>query len=494
MKMKSILVSMFALAALASCNNDDDIANNGSPQGTPGETAYISLSVVTPTALTRANQSKPGEGAENIINAAQAVFFDGQNKIVTVESIGSMTSGDKTTAFQINADSERLLFVSGAPTALKSLLVVGNTFNQVNAALTASVSDFTASKGFTLVNDSALIDIRENKKASAADALNAAASVKIDRLVAKVQVKEKDGGAESENGSFEFTGWALSITNRTTFPLSERIPYANSTTTALKGIYRIDNNNWKSESITPSFINENFYVLTDDSVATGFTWTDKDKTQYCLENTMSATEQKKGVSTKVVIKGIYTPNTSKSGNLTKGDDYFKYAGDYYTYAELKSAYDKYKAEHLTAGMTDADGIWKDADALVDSISGGTTKTFDDVAINADWFNGKSAGVEAKGAAIRYYEKSVCYYEATIMHDAGVATPMALGRWGVVRNNWYELTVNTISGAGTPWIPDPTNPDPTDPSKPDDPDDKVDQYIAVTVTVNPWTFWQQGVEL
>ena len=42
--------------------------------------------------------------------------------------------------------------------------------------------------------------------------------------------------------------------------------------------------------------------------------------------------------------------------------------------------------------------------------------------------------------------------------------MALGRYGVVRNNWYHLELQSVSGPGTPWIPDPSDPDnPTPPA-------------------------------
>lgn len=70
--------------------------------------------------------------------------------------------------------------------------------------------------------------------------------------------------------------------------------------------------------------------------------------------------------------------------------------------------------------------------------------------------------------------------------------MALGKYGVVRNNWYTLTINSVKQPGTPWIPDTT--DPTDPEKPGENDDDAEAYLSVSITVNPWTTWSQGVDL
>ena len=58
--------------------------------------------------------------------------------------------------------------------------------------------------------------------------------------------------------------------------------------------------------------------------------------------------------------------------------------------------------------------------------------------------------------------------------------MAYGRYGIVRNNWYRLTLNKIAGPGSIDIPDP-----------DGPDDK-DQFLGVSIEVLPWLTRDQGV--
>jgi hypothetical protein len=65
--------------------------------------------------------------------------------------------------------------------------------------------------------------------------------------------------------------------------------------------------------------------------------------------------------------------------------------------------------------------------------------------------------------------------------------MALGKYGVVRNNWYDLTLTSVKGPGTPWYPEVENPGPGDP-KPQDPIDEQASYLGVTVHVNDWILW------
>lgn len=492
MKVKSILVSMLAVATLASCNNDDEIVNNGS-QPVDGEKAYISLNVLTPT-LTRAdNELKGGEEAESIIQHARAIFFNSTGVVTDVQEFNSgLTAGKPSEAFKINSKATHLLLLTNETlaTELTNKLNEGNSFSDINAALTSTTVEqlTTEATGFTMANEDQLVDITANKRSSkdSAEVVGVPAVVKIDRVVAKVQVKTANTVKVPSGATFSFTNWALSITNKSMIPLSERVAY-NGTTTQVQGVYRKDNNWTAPDTVTSNYISTNFNVITDAQKGS-FTWSNSDIAQYCMENTMEAKSQKKGVTTKTVIRAKYAPK-----DISKDEDYFTYGGKVYKYDDLKSYYNTYKAEHIAAGMNTPDGVWKDADAFVTALNGGTVIEFDAATITSLWFAGKGHLAKGVTGGMRYYEKGECYYEAFINHDAAVPA-MQLGRWGVVRNNWYELTVNSVSGPGTPWIPDPINPDPTDPSQPDDPDDDADTYISVSVTVNPWTFWMQGVEL
>ena len=59
----------------------------------------------------------------------------------------------------------------------------------------------------------------------------------------------------------------------------------------------------------------------------------------------------------------------------------------------------------------------------------------------------------------------------------------LGRYGMVRNNWYDIAINKISGPGSPDVPEPG----------DDPDDDPDPYkIDVTINILSWAKRSQEV--
>ena len=64
----------------------------------------------------------------------------------------------------------------------------------------------------------------------------------------------------------------------------------------------------------------------------------------------------------------------------------------------------------------------------------------------------------------------------------------LGRYGVVRDNWYKLEINGVTKIGSAT--------PEDPSKitPDTPDDEIENYISVHVHIVPWVLRSQSVIL
>lgn len=64
----------------------------------------------------------------------------------------------------------------------------------------------------------------------------------------------------------------------------------------------------------------------------------------------------------------------------------------------------------------------------------------------------------------------------------------LGRYGVVRDNWYKLDINGVTKIGSAT--------PQDPSKinPDTPDDEIENYLSVHVHIVPWVLRSQTVIL
>lgn len=94
-------------------------------------------------------------------------------------------------------------------------------------------------------------------------------------------------------------------------------------------------------------------------------------------------------------------------------------------------------------------------------------------------------------------------------QVGTANENYLGRYGMLRNNWYELSLGKILKIGhpiVPWLnpdntpkdpenpetPDPDNPNPEDPDHPDDSLD--DSYISARINILSWAKRPQSVIL
>ena len=322
------------------------------------------------------------------------------------------------------------------------------------------------------------------------------AEISVDRLSAKVELAVKEAFTTKPDGAkFTFDGWELSVTNKNVKLYSELITYDNATNGA---VYRRDNNYLLSEQPVINTGNKktdeanlmaafdylkNIDNESDDIPAVVQT---NGSSLYCLENTMEAKAQQLGFTTKVVVKATYTPS-----GLNENSSYFSWKGNYYTLDQLKDEYTKHSDG---SGLkVDLPKFLKKAKLMEESVTEQSAIDAAVAALTADKFTAKT-GIIGRFCAVRYYHESVCYYDVLIRHDQNVTTKMALGRYGVVRNNWYHLELQSVSGPGTPWIPDPSDPDPTNPTPPGTDDDEADAYISVKITINPWTYWTQGVDL
>lgn len=107
---------------------------------------------------------------------------------------------------------------------------------------------------------------------------------------------------------------------------------------------------------------------------------------------------------------------------------------------------------------------------------------------------------------KFYKGGVAYYNLLIKHFGQDETPWNrdkhtvndiegiygtdplatqnfLGRYGVVRNNWYQVEISGISQIGSPTV--------IDPSTPDTPDDTVNNYLSVKIHILPWAVRKQS---
>lgn len=239
-----------------------------------------------------------------------------------------------------------------------------------------------------------------------------------------------------------------------------------------------------------------------------------DNACYCLENTMDYNQQIDDRTTGVLIKTDY---------------YTYFNGD--TEAQKRSFFicgtssTKYPEKQVGGGSTSSgtdafvDYVMKEANKLITkteyqfttnelqiktSLASGTyTNVADVFTFNAtsDELTAQQAAVNTVvGGRISYYKDGKNYYYSSLIRhfndDEGVEVPAAgvtsvndytlkhLGRYGVVRNNWYEISINSVSGPGDPTIVPPSG----------NPDDEAEGYINCTINVLSWAKRSQGVDL
>ena len=380
-------------------------------------------------------------------------------------------------------------------------------------------------------NVTTLVPIESTKIYSTEEeaAKNSATDIYVERGLAKVTVTGTAGektvtGVTYNGDKVTISNWALDVTNKKAYPIHNvdglTDDYAgiwsNSTTpsttnnattqrfvdinpkTTVKRVYWGKDPNYDNKDADKTALNADFNYVANANVKE-----DPAKALYCLENTFNLDNMKQGQTTRVVFKATYKPASLPDGETTF-----------------------YKIGKNTA-IWSKDNLETEIKAAVASVvSGAAGKTT--VTLNAEGNNITAAGThyikaanisvtdatititpenitdintqlglnESKKVGISTYAGGESYYIARIKHFGDALTKWEsgtygennleyLGRYGVLRNNWYELKVNSVSGPGYPSVPD---------VKPNTPDDEDDKYINVSVKILDWAKRSQDVNL
>lgn len=422
-----------------------------------------------------------------------------------------------------------------------ALPTVGQSYNEWNSQiLTPSVDDLAADNDFYMANaplkgtDSPTTLVTINKEniystKEKAEAGTSAATVYVERGVAKMSVTDPatktviDKATNNPTKStVEFNNWALDITNKKTY-----------------AVHNIDglSTDFPDIWITPRFIGTNSRVYWGkdpnydlDNLNTGKE-ADREKefnfikatnginktfaeSAYCLENTFNLANMYQGQTTRVIFKATYTPMDDAGNPLADKDGTFYTIGNMTTIlkeADLETAVNtaatsvlpgctvdytnlKQEGSHVItlADIKDSTG----ATLVADQDYGGKTGTKIVKEINDKLGLIDGAGHAEAMVGINTYAQGVTYYIARVKHF-GSLTPWNsgesygkdnakyLGRYGMLRNNWYELTVGNVYGPGYPGVP------PVDPNQPDDENEK---YLSVSVKILSWAKRSDIVDL
>lgn len=428
------------------------------------------------------------------------------------------------------------------------LPTAGQSYNDWNSKiLTPSVTDLAASGDFYMANaplkgsadsPATLVSIDKNKiYASEAEANkttnDCAATVYVERGVAKMTVADpgtitvKDKATSTDTQSkVTFSKWALDITNKKTFAvhnidgLSKDFP-AIWTTKRFTGtnnrVYWGTDPNYNLAELNTNDAKrkEEFNFITAPSeINKDFTNTTNTNPVYCLENTFNLANMYQGQTTRVIFKATYTPKDDAGNPLAEQDGTFYTIGNMTNIlneAALKTAVNTAATSVLPGCTVDYTNLKTEGSHVITlaDIKDSTDKT---LVADQDYsgktgtqivkeINDKLGLIDGAGHAeamvgINTYAQGVTYYIARVKHfgsltpwnsgeSYGTDNGKYLGRYGMLRNNWYELTVGNVYGPGYPGVP------PVDPNQPDDENEK---YLSVSVKILSWAKRSDTVDL
>lgn len=421
---------------------------------------------------------------------------------------------------------------------------VTTTYSAWNKANNANYTNFKdTKKGFYMANAplynaadksvTTLVAIDKKKiypTEAQASSGEAAADIYVERGLAKVTLTTATNygnvGGSYVGDKVEISNWALDVTNKKTFPIhnvdgllkdypdiwkndakettapSTQRFVDNDTKTKVKRVY------WGTD---PNYNETNLFAETTDSKKArtdNFNYIKKENLTakptdplYCLENTFNLANMVQGQTTRVVFKASYTP---KGFTTADGKTFYKVGTSVALWKQkdlenhIKAAVTKVVPTatatnttiNLAATGNDITAAGNhEIKAANITVIGHVVTPEEEKAVN------DKVGL-TKNAGISTYANGESYYIARIKHFGDALTPWKsgvygdnyfkyLGRYGMLRNNWYVLNVQSVSGPGYPDVPD---------VKPSTPDDEDDQYIKVSVKILDWAKRSQSVDL
>lgn len=456
------------LIAMTACSNEEGL--DALPEDSK-ENVYMSLAIEMPNAHGYTRSINEGENqyagtiGEQTISKLTILVYDEAGKDVQkitcngsdlVPGAPNLIDPNKTTiiytlpAFKVSTPGKKKVVVLVNPmdkkfdTALSDIAFIKQvqTLNLEEVAAISKDGSFL----MTNVNRDANTDGAVDVEVTAKNGKNnpAVIQVAVERVVAKIEDTSKSYEFTLEGGSGDkvtFTEVALINGNTKFFPIMQ---IKGNQAGGGKNDYVVDPN---FEGQTPE-TNKDFYAndftsfpVADGKLAKSLS-TETPACFYTLENTMTATEQLNAYTTGLYYKAVYhLKDAAKESNI------YQYAGKLYTW----------------------DGFQKEAAAN---------------GIILGNLNDQSSQEDFDKIAVKKYEKGVCYYPYWIRHVGSVDGTLTPMEFAVVRNNYYQVNINTVKSIGDhkPVTPNPTTPD-----------ELQESYLTVTVKVMPWIVRKNNID-
>lgn len=514
MKTKQLFFcSLTGLTLLAaSCSSNDEALNGGDGTTSEGKTyAQIAISVAN-SATTRADGDNTGDdvfGEDNEYTVKDlTVVLANENDIAmqvitpTLKTVSNNDEADKqvrvTEPFTCTPGKYKVYVLANYKNSQNALtpIIKGSTDMKAEFGLT-DIAKLSTTDYFFMTNTSAPTAKVIEKDATGKEVDDAGKemtdgktnlnllTVDVERAVSKVTFGNSDTQLsfdikEGNNiiATATLEGASLINLNKKMYLVKDGKTATNKPVTGEWPYPKDPNYNETSIDIATNFA---------QTIASEFTAL-KSAKFYCPENTMDASAQLNGQTTGVVYKVKYKPVDAYYTVLAKNgtDSYSKMFAKVLALTEKDKAIEETMFTEATAADKTAGTFYSYNGYVFRSLAG--ARLYKAIATNTD---GEAATVNAAFQSpeidkdIQTYKEGYCYYTAWIKHNPTSKIYLEQDKYGVVRNFWYELTVNSIKklGYSKPAYKDST-----------DPDDKEEASIQVQVNIKKWRWVKQTVDL
>lgn len=418
-------------------------------------------------------------------------------------------------------------------TAVDVKLNATTGFTMTNAPLTTSQSGTPAPAAGTTTT---LADINiDNVKRTAEEAKAApAADVYVERSVAKVTINGA-GSSKLLTGAtdihYQVEGFALDNTNSTSYIVrnADQTNADSDPWYTLKSQSSSVNGNDQYRFIGNTPVKAGYYrtywakdpnydVRYDPTTHTEIpqlqtsntpTFAATSDALYCMENTFTVQNQIAKYTTRALLKVCFWKNEANKPETVP--TLYMYNNDVKTLNKQTEFLNAAKEEvnKIPAVLAYHTGVA--------SITLTTTKNYVEVAsVKYNDDTTETTGeifniIKNHFGEIAVYKDGIAYYPVLIKHFGDQLTPWNtwetdpnkpsagginqiypttnrdanyLGRYGVVRNNWYELNIKSVKRPGKPGINTPDN----------TPDDELESYISVSINILSWAKRSQDIDL
>ena len=374
----------------------------------------------------------------------------------------------------------------------------------------------------------------ERIKLTPEEAREAATEVYVERVMAKVSLVDGRDAAKRQYSvtndaghkttyHVELKNWVLDNTNRSAYLTrhattadfktwaglknvkADATPrFIGATTVATTGDYRtFVRTHWAKDVNYDNVYPADMSRLGDGNEAAVNGALGTDNPQYCFENTFDVERMTIDNTTRAILAAQFVEEGKAPADL------YLYDNDTTTLANIADMTANITAainamEVVKARGTASDVAFEEVNAHLRRVKSFTIGSVSYAANATDAavlkvFNTVYSNI----GDINIYKDGMAYYQIRVKHFGDDLTPWNrgeakvtttdtypvvnrdanyLGRYGILRNNWYELNVATVNRLGYPAIPPLT----------DKPDDLLNEYISVIVNIQPWV--KKGKEI